>query len=92
MINPDKLSRSSATVLKIMKKMDGTESVVVFARGHTIECFENFKAGTFVVNERVNIQVRFSIMLDSYVAKTVRKIKLSKADLIFKKNLESLKF
>lgn len=67
MINPDRVHRSKA----VIASTNGRKHILV--RGHAVECFEDLSK--FSVGETVNIQAKFSIMLDKYVAKTVRKIK-----------------
>lgn len=67
MINPNRIHRAKA----IVAITNGRKTIQVKTR--PVECFEDLSS--FMVGEIVNIQASFSIALDRYVIRTVRKIK-----------------
>lgn len=67
MINPNKLHRAKAQIA-----FNGRDKIVLI-KGTPVECFVDLNK--FEVGEIVNIQAQYSIMLDQYVIRTVRKIK-----------------
>lgn len=90
MINPNKVSRTRGTVIEVIKRYNGMEAYKVICGNTIVEHYEDYRPGTFKLNQIVNVQIKYSIFLDRYVAKTVRKIKLSKRDLEFKANMDKL--
>lgn len=70
MINPWRVHRARAVIGKTNGK------TIVLVKGRPVECFEDLSK--FEVGETVNVQASFSICLDQYVIKTVRKIKTRK--------------
>jgi hypothetical protein len=73
MINPNRIHRSRAVITKI----GSIESKVKLPHGHEIIAWTSDIPAGLNVGDAVNIQARYSIMLDQYVCKTVRKIKQS---------------
>jgi hypothetical protein len=67
MINPNRVHRAKG-IIKTKRSCGGYITV----NGHDVETFQDLSK--FAIGQLVNIQASFSIMLDQYIIKTVRKV------------------
>ncbi len=91
MINPWRIHRSRAVIHSI-----GTveSKVKLVPRGHIITAWTSDLPANAKVGEQVNIQANFSITMDAYCCKTVRRVpkRQLEKEQQFKTNLESITF
>ena len=72
MINPNRMHRAKGRIEVKHRISDLGGSIRV--NGHLLETFEDLSR--FEIGELVSIQAKWSIVLDRYIIKTVRKTKL----------------
>lgn len=76
MINPNRIHRARGVVVEIQSMTCGNSYKVRVVKGDHWTIIEGYDLPKGIkVGDAVNIQARFSIMSDSYVAKTARLIK-----------------
>lgn len=71
MINPNRVHRAKGKILTKHRLSDLGGTIEV--NGHALQTYQDLSQ--FEIGQLVNIQASFSIVLDRYVIKTVRKIR-----------------
>ena len=75
MINPDRVHRAKAIVTKLPRFESDTFEVRILDTKHLITGWPRVIGTKLItVGDKVNIQAKFSIMLDCYTIKTISRI------------------